>query len=72
MTIDEAVLAEYVIFTARYDEFMKHNRVHLRVFAEESERIIKTLYKIKYEKTEIDDIIHWLAFWNMLDQGEIL
>lgn len=66
MTIDDAILEEYKIYCERY------NFEAERDFAQESERVIKILYKIKYGKAEIDDIAHWLAFWSSLGKGIVL
>ncbi|HHE3601800.1 hypothetical protein ACFGXE_10555 [Pasteurella multocida] len=73
MKIDDAIKSEYIIFCNRWNEYkLNEQDENLRVLAEDSERMIKTLYKIKYKKTEIDDIPHWLAFWSMLGKGGIL
>lgn len=73
MNIDDSIKSEYIIFCNRWNEYKLNEQDEiLRFLAEDSERMIKTLYKIKYEKTEIDDIKHWLAFWAMLGKGAIL
>lgn len=73
MNIDNAIKSEYIIFCDRWNEYkLNEQDENLRFLAEDSERMIKTLYKIKYKKTEIDDIQHWLAFWSMLGKGGLL
>lgn len=73
MTIDDAILEEYKIYCERYDDYIDHDeRMTERGFVQESERVIKILYKIKYGKAEIDDIAHWLAFWSSLSKGIVL
>ncbi|HII3761640.1 hypothetical protein, partial [Pasteurella multocida] len=73
MNIDDAIKSEYIIFCDRWNEYkLNEQDENLRFLAEDSERMIKTLYKIKYKKTEIDDIQHWLAFWSMLGKGGLL
>lgn len=64
MTIDDFIEYEFKLYSERYDEWLNGGQVdnNLRTLIQESERILKQSFRLKYNKDPSKDIVEWIGF----------
>lgn len=72
--LDIAILYEYQLHNERYQAWYDSNESdeEIKTLIQESERIIKQLYQIKYGIEPSNNIPHWLAFWKGLSEYKLI
>ncbi|MDY6215165.1 hypothetical protein [Actinobacillus porcinus] len=72
--LDVAILYEYQLHNERYQTWYDSNESdeEIKTLIQESERIIKQLYRIKYGIDPSSNPSHWLAFWGGLGEYKLI
>ncbi|PJG84780.1 hypothetical protein [Conservatibacter flavescens] len=74
MRLNIAILYEYQLHNERYQAWYDSNESdeEMKTLIQESERIIKQLYRIKYGIEPSSNPSHWLAFWGGLSENKLI